>query len=119
MQDILSLGNRAGEGWYLVADMMDMIERGCPNIICAQPFACLPNHVVGRGMFRALRNKYENATIVSIDYDAGSSPVNQLNRIKLMVSTAFLCYDDELNGLRIRVGRPRSPSASTLRVGAR
>lgn len=94
-QEIVSLGNQAGEGWYLVADMMDMIERGCPNIICAQPFACLPNHVVGRGMFRALRNRYENANIVSIDYDAGASPVNQLNRIKLMISTAFLGHESE------------------------
>ncbi|MEZ7898538.1 MAG: acyl-CoA dehydratase activase-related protein [Flaviflexus sp.] len=93
-QDIVSLGNQAGEGWYLVADMMDMIERGCPNIICAQPFACLPNHIVGRGMFKALRGKYPEANIVSIDYDAGASAVNQLNRIKLMISTAFLGHED-------------------------
>ena len=119
-QDILSLGNQAGEGWYLVADMMDMIERGCPNIICAQPFACLPNHVVGRGMFRALRNKYENANIVSIDYDAGSSPVNQLNRIKLMISTAFLGHDDELDEVEDpSESAPISLGIPTLRVGAR
>ncbi|WP_407644341.1 hypothetical protein [Flaviflexus ciconiae] len=93
-QDIVSLGNQAGEGWYLVADMMDMIENGCPNIICAQPFACLPNHVVGRGQFKALRAKYPQANVVSIDYDAGASPVNQLNRIKLMISTAFLGHED-------------------------
>lgn len=93
-QDIVQLGNQAGEGWYLVADMMDMIERGCSNIICAQPFACLPNHVIGKGMFRALRQKYEKANIVAIDYDPGASEVNQLNRIKLMISTAFLLHDD-------------------------
>ncbi len=94
VQEIVQLGNQAGEGWYLVADMMDMIERGCPNIICAQPFACLPNHVIGKGMFRALRQKYEKANIVAIDYDPGASEVNQLNRIKLMISTAFLMHDD-------------------------
>lgn len=99
--------------------MMDMIERGCSNIICAQPFACLPNHVVGRGMFRALRNKYDNANIVSIDYDAGASPVNQLNRIKLMISTAFLGHESELDEVeeatdsKVSLGMPR------LRIGAR
>ena len=89
VQEIASLGNQAGEGWYLTADMMDMIENGCPNIICAQPFACLPNHVVGKGMFHPLREKYPQANIVGIDYDPGASEVNQLNRIKLMISTAL------------------------------
>ena len=65
------------------------------NIICAQPFACLPNHVIGKGMFRALRNKYPNANIVAIDYDPGASEVNQLNRIKLMIATAFQMREDE------------------------
>ena len=93
VQDIAQLGNQAGEGWYLTADMMDMIENGTPNIICAQPFACLPNHVVGKGMFRALRQKYPNANVVAIDYDPGASEVNQLNRIKLMISTAFINHE--------------------------
>ena len=66
-----------------------MIEHGCPNIICAQPFACLPNHVVGKGMFRALRTRYPEANIVAVDYDPGASEVNQLNRIKLMLATAL------------------------------
>lgn len=95
VQEIAQLGNQAGEGWFLTADMMDMIESGCPNIICAQPFACLPNHVIGKGMFRALRNKYPNANIVAIDYDPGASEVNQLNRIKLMIATAFQMREDE------------------------
>lgn len=90
VQKIAQLGNQAGEGWYLTADMMDMIERGCPNIICAQPFACLPNHVIGKGMFHALRQAYPQANIVGVDYDPGASEVNQLNRIKLMISTAFM-----------------------------
>ena len=88
-QDIARLGNQAGEGWYLTAEMVDMIEHGCPNIICAQPFACLPNHVVGKGMFRALRTRYPQANIVAVDYDPGASEVNQLNRIKLMLATAL------------------------------
>ena len=87
-QDIARLGNQAGEGWYLTAEMVDMIEHGCPNIICAQPFACLPNHIVGKGMFRALRNRYPQSNIVAVDYDPGASEVNQLNRIKLMLATA-------------------------------
>ena len=85
---IIARGTQAGEGWFLVAEMMELIEHGVPNIICAQPFACLPNHVVGRGMFKELRRHYPHANVVSIDYDPGASEVNQLNRIKLMVATA-------------------------------
>ncbi len=86
--EVISMGTRAGEGWLLTAEMMDLIESGTPNIICAQPFACLPNHVVGKGMFAELRRLYPQSNIVSIDYDPGASEVNQLNRIKLMVATA-------------------------------
>ncbi len=87
-QRVISLGTQAGEGWLLVGEMVELIEHGTPNIICAQPFACLPNHVVGRGMFAELRRQYPQANVVSIDYDPGASEVNQLNRIKLMVATA-------------------------------
>lgn len=87
---VVQLGAQAGEGWYLTAEMMEMIESGTPNIICVQPFACLPNHIVGKGMFRPLRQRYPEANIVGIDYDPGASEVNQLNRIKLMISTAYL-----------------------------
>ncbi len=86
---VISVGTQAGEGWFLVGEMMELIESGAPNIVCAQPFACLPNHVVGRGMFKDLRRIYPEANITSIDYDPGASEVNQLNRIKLMVATAF------------------------------
>ncbi|WP_082159965.1 acyl-CoA dehydratase activase-related protein [Actinobaculum suis] len=91
-QKIISLGTQAGEGWLLVGEMIELIESGAPNIICAQPFACLPNHVVGRGMFRALRHAYPQSNVVSIDYDPGASETNQLNRIKLMVSTAHKAW---------------------------
>ena len=87
-QDVISLGTQAGEGWLLTGEMIELIEHGTPNIICAQPFACLPNHVVGRGMFAEIRRQHPEANIVSIDYDPGASEVNQLNRIKLMVATA-------------------------------
>ena len=85
---VISLGTRAGEGWLLTAEMVELIEIGAPNIICAQPFACLPNHVVGKGMFAELRRLHPEANIVAVDYDPGASETNQLNRIKLLVATA-------------------------------
>ncbi|MDR1834136.1 MAG: 2-hydroxyacyl-CoA dehydratase, partial [Propionibacteriaceae bacterium] len=86
--EVISLGTEAGEGWGLVGEMVELIHSGAPNIVCAQPFACLPNHVVGRGVFKELRRQHPQANIVSIDYDPGTSEVNQLNRIKLMIATA-------------------------------
>ena len=88
-EKVLSLGNTCGEGWYLTGEMLAMIEHGVPNIVCAQPFACLPNHVTGKGMVKELRRLYPEANIVPVDYDPGASAVNQLNRIKLMVSVAI------------------------------
>ncbi|MFA5527674.1 MAG: acyl-CoA dehydratase activase-related protein [Peptostreptococcales bacterium] len=88
-QTVLSLGHQCGEGWLLTGEMIELIESGASNIVCLQPFACLPNHVTGKGMIKALRTNYEYANIVPIDYDPGTSEVNQLNRIKLMMSTAF------------------------------
>ena len=85
---VTSVGVQAGEGWLLTAEILELIEQGCPNVICAQPFACLPNHVTGRGMFGKIRRLYPQANIVSIDYDPGASEANQLNRIKLMISAA-------------------------------
>ena len=87
-KDIVSLGNQTGEGWFLTGEMVELIHGGTLNIVCTQPFACLPNHVVGKGVIKALRKHYPKANIVAIDYDPGASEVNQLNRIKLMLSTA-------------------------------
>lgn len=87
-QEMLSLGNQYGEGWLLTAEMIELLESGVSNIACLQPFACLPNHITGKGMIKALRKRYSFANIVAIDYDPGASEVNQLNRIKLMMSTA-------------------------------
>ncbi len=84
----LSLGNQYGEGWFLAGEMLELITHGTPNIVCIQPFACLPNHVVGKGVIKAIRKAYPAANIVAVDYDSGASEVNQLNRIKLMLSTA-------------------------------
>ena len=84
----LSLGNQYGEGWFLAGEMVELLTHGTPNIVCIQPFACLPNHVVGKGVIKALRKAYPQANIAAVDYDPGASEVNQLNRIKLMLSTA-------------------------------
>ena len=87
-EDFLSLCNSMGEGWLLTAEMVELIHSGVPNIVCAQPFACLPNHVTGKGVIKALRGIDDNSNIVAVDYDPGASEVNQLNRIKLMISIA-------------------------------
>ena len=85
---ILSLGNQYGEGWFLTGEMAELLTMGVDNIVCIQPFACLPNHVVGKGVIKALKSEYKQANIVAVDYDPGASEVNQLNRIKLMLTTA-------------------------------
>ncbi len=85
---IVSEGNQTGEGWFLTGEMLELIHSGTNNIVCTQPFGCLPNHIVGKGVIKQLRHKYPLSNIVAIDYDPGASEVNQLNRIKLMLSTA-------------------------------
>ena len=85
---IVNIGNQTGEGWFLTGEMIELIHSGVNNIVCTQPFACLPNHVVGKGVIKELRKHYPLSNIVAIDYDPGASEVNQLNRIKLMLSTA-------------------------------
>lgn len=86
--EIVSIGNQTGEGWFLTGEMLELINDDVKNIICIQPFGCLPNHVVGKGVIKAIRNQHPDSNIVAIDYDPGASEVNQLNRIKLMLSTA-------------------------------
>ncbi|MDD2354993.1 MAG: acyl-CoA dehydratase activase-related protein [Lachnospiraceae bacterium] len=85
---IVSIGNETGEGWFLTGEMIELINSGVGNIVCIQPFGCLPNHVVGKGVIKAIRRHYPAANITAVDYDPGASEVNQLNRIKLMLSTA-------------------------------
>lgn len=88
VEPFISPANKMGEGWLLTAEMIDMINMGINNIVCAQPFGCLPNHIIGKGMIRKLRETYPQSNIVPIDYDPGATRVNQENRIKLMLSTA-------------------------------
>ena len=88
VKDVLSIGNQTGEGWFLTAEMIEYIENGIPNIVCVQPFACLPNHVVGKGVIKTIRSKFPEANISPIDYDPGASEANQTNRIKLLMTVA-------------------------------
>ncbi len=85
---IVSCGNQTGEGWFLTGEMIELIHSGVPNIVCTQPFGCLPNHVVGKGVIKELRHQFPDSNVVAVDYDPGATEVNQLNRIKLMLSTA-------------------------------
>ncbi len=91
----VSPGNQTGEGWFLTGEMIELLHSGVPNIVCTQPFGCLPNHVVGKGVIKQLRKSFPGANIVAVDYDPGASEVNQLNRIKLMLATANDQMDQE------------------------
>ncbi len=92
-KEIMHLGHQTGEGWFLTAEMLELIKNGASNIACLQPFACLPNHITGKGMVRELKRRYPMTNIVPIDYDPGASQVNQINRIKLMLSVAYKNMD--------------------------
>ena len=100
VNDIVQLGNITGEGWFLTAEMVELINSGTPSIACVQPFACLPNHVTGKGMIKELRRRYPQSNIAAVDYDPGSSEVNQLNRLKLLLSNAPIGKhpDEQENG---------------------
>ncbi|MDE6982607.1 MAG: hypothetical protein K2P60_14610, partial [Lachnospiraceae bacterium] len=111
---IVSLGNQTGEGWFLTGEMLELIESGTNNIVCTQPFGCLPNHVVGKGVIKELRKEHPLANIVAIDYDPGASEVNQLNRIKLMLSTAQKNLNLQSNSKTMKVMQ----QADTAKVGA-
>jgi predicted nucleotide-binding protein (sugar kinase/HSP70/actin superfamily) len=104
---IISLGNQCGEGWLLTGEMIELIDSGVENIVCLQPFACLPNHVTGKGMLKALRRYNPLANIATIDYDPGASDVNQLNRIKLLMAAAYRNME-----LRVHNLRPAPPATS-------
>ena len=89
-RNLISLGQQSGEGWLLGAEMVRMLESGVNNIVCVQPFGCLPNHVVAKGLMRELKRRYPHANFVALDYDPGASEVNQVNRIKLMMRSGRL-----------------------------
>ena len=96
-QKVVSLGNQTGEGWLLTGEMIELIESGVENVICMQPFGCLPNHIIGKGSIKELKRLYKNANIIPIDYDPSASEVNQINRIKLMLSKAFKNMNENEN----------------------
>ena len=85
---LVSIGNQTGEGWFLTGEIMELIHSGVNNVVCTQPFGCLPNHIVGKGVIKEIRHQYPESNIIAVDYDPGASEVNQLNRIKLMLATA-------------------------------
>ncbi len=89
VEGFIDVGTHSGEGWLLTAEMIDLIHHGAPNIVCTQPFGCLPNHIAGKGMFKKIKKHFPQSNIVAIDYDTSASQINQLNRINLMVSNAF------------------------------
>ena len=88
VKDYVGDGNKMGEGWLLTGEMLELIHSGVPNIVCTQPFGCLPNHIVGKGMIRPLKDDYPDSNIVAIDYDPSATAINQENRIKLMLANA-------------------------------
>lgn len=115
-EPILSLGNQTGEGWFLTGEMVELIHNNVKNIVCIQPFACLPNHVTGKGMIKELRRRHKGANIVAVDYDPGASEVNQLNRIKLMLAVAEKNLQDELSNKNINIA---DNEISNLNIGKR
>ena len=110
---IVSLGNQTGEGWFLTAEMVELIKTGVPNIVCCQPFGCLPNHIVGKGVIKELRAAYPKANIVAVDFDPGASEVNQLNRIKLMLSTAQKNMRDAEKAVTVNNTTPLQEAAAS------
>ena len=110
---IVSLGNQTGEGWFLTAEMVELIKTGVPNIVCCQPFGCLPNHIVGKGVIKELRAAYPKANIVAVDFDPGASEVNQLNRIKLMLSTAQKNMRDAKKAVTVNNTTPLQEAAAS------
>ena len=118
-KEILSLCNSMGEGWLLTAEMVELIRTGAPNVVCTQPFACLPNHVVGKAVIKELRRRYPESNIVAVDYDPGASEVNQLNRIKLMIAVAKSNLADkeaEARAARTAAATPAVEEAGALDV---
>ena len=96
-KDFIGYGTKMGEGWLLTAEMLELAESGTSNIVCTQPFGCLPNHICGKGMMKPIKEAIPGANIVAIDYDAGASAVNQENRLKLMLSAARAKKEDAVS----------------------
>lgn len=113
--EIVSLGNQTGEGWFLTGEMLELLHTDTPNIVCTQPFGCLPNHVVGKGVIKELRKRHPEANIVAIDYDPGASEVNQLNRIKLMLSTALKNLNKVMEAEKLAMEKHKKQEQQNIR----
>ena len=111
---VLSLGHQMGEGWFLTAEIVSLIEDEVNNVVCMQPFGCLPNHVTGKGIVKEVRRLYPLSNVVTVDYDPGSSHVNQLNRIKLMMATAFKNLNQKAKGTKHMQEVYREEVAATI-----
>lgn len=118
VQSIVSAGNIAGEGWFLSAEMLELIHEGVPNIVCVQPFACLPNHVTGKGVIGELRRQHPESNIVAVDFDPGASEVNQVNRIKLMLTQAYARAGISRRDVVPQVTAPEDKYSELISVGA-
>lgn len=103
---VIGYGSKMGEGWLLTAEMIELVHQGYENVVCTQPFGCLPNHICGKGMIRKIKALNENANIVAIDYDPGATKVNQENRIKLMLAVAREALEERQNGLPADTSTP-------------
>jgi predicted nucleotide-binding protein (sugar kinase/HSP70/actin superfamily) len=113
-QEVTSLGNQAGEGWLLTGEILELIHSGVPNVVCVQPFACLPNHVTGKGMFKEIRRQHPGANLVTIDYDPGASEVNQLNRIKLMLASAHMAHESSQESVELELSELADTQAALV-----
>jgi predicted nucleotide-binding protein (sugar kinase/HSP70/actin superfamily) len=109
-ESLVSLGCQNGEGWYLAADMALMLEKGVNNVLCLQPFGCLPNHITGKGVVKELKRRYPGSNLAAVDYDPGASEVNQINRIKLLMSVAHSQANGAM-GLNKALGQRAGPEA--------
>lgn len=116
-RSVVSLGNQAGEGWLLTAEILDLIDRGVLDVLCVQPFGCMPNHVTGKGMFRPIRRQHPELNITAIDYDPGVSEVNQLNRITLLLATAKARQPGPAPAAAVQALSNRNQSTSTKSAG--
>ena len=112
VRDYISTGVKMGEGWLLTAEMVELINSGVENIVCTQPFGCLPNHIVGKGMARKIKEENPNANIVAIDYDPGATKINQENRIKLMMSVAKRNADNTEDKKGVKIAEKPIPKVS-------
>ena len=119
VQGTISMGVKMGEGWLLTAEMLELADKGVSNIVCTQPFGCLPNHICGKGMINKIRELYPQANITPIDYDPSATRVNQENRIKLMLAVARERLEEQETPQRPAPRRAAAERPAPERLGRR